>query len=105
MSRPHWSAIASAARWPSPPPTGCRSSASRRSPRHGISRPIPNSSRAALTDLWNGVHAAADAFGRLPMEVLQAAFWALDPDRTVAKFARFSKLDPEQRGSAAVRGA
>ena len=54
----------------------------------------PDSSRAALTDLWNGVHAAADAFGRLPMEVLQAAFWALDPERTVAKFARFSKLDP-----------
>ena len=54
----------------------------------------PDSSRAALLDLWNGVHAAADAFGRLPMEVLQAAFWALDPDRTVAKFAHFSKLDP-----------
>ena len=55
----------------------------------------PDSSRAALTDLWNGVHAAADAFGRLPMEVLQAAFWALDPERTVAKFARFSNLDQD----------
>jgi len=55
----------------------------------------PDSSRAALIDLWNGVHAAADAFGRLPMEVLQAAFWALDPERTVAKFAHYSKLDPD----------
>ena len=52
-------------------------------------------SRTALCDLWNGVRAAADAFGRLPMEVLQAAFWALDPERTVAKFAHFAKLDPE----------
>jgi polyhydroxyalkanoate synthase len=55
----------------------------------------PDSSRAALIDLWNGVHAAADSFGRLPMEVLQAAFWALDPERTVAKFARFAELDPD----------
>ena len=54
----------------------------------------PDSSRAALVDLWNGVHAAADNLGRLPMEVLQAAFWALDPERTVAKFAHFAKLDP-----------
>ena len=28
------------------------------------------------------------------MEVLQAAFWSLDPQRTVAKFARFATLDP-----------
>ncbi len=55
----------------------------------------PDSSRAALIDLWNGVHAAAEVFGQLPMEVLQAAFWALDPERTVAKFARFAKLDPD----------
>jgi polyhydroxyalkanoate synthase len=55
----------------------------------------PESSRAALIDLWNGAHAAADGFGRLPMEVLQAAFWALDPERTVAKFAHFAKLDPD----------
>ena len=54
----------------------------------------PDTSRAALTDLWNGVHAAADSFGRLPMEVLQAAFWALDPERTVAKFAHYATLDP-----------
>ena len=28
------------------------------------------------------------------MEVLQAAFWSLDPERTVAKFAKFAALDP-----------
>lgn len=35
------------------------------------------------------------------MEVLQASFWSLDPERTVLKFARFAKLD--QRGSEAQR--
>jgi polyhydroxyalkanoate synthase len=30
----------------------------------------------------------------LPIEVLQAAFWSLDPERTVRKFARFAALDP-----------
>jgi polyhydroxyalkanoate synthase len=29
------------------------------------------------------------------MEVLQAAFWSLDPERTVRKFAEFGTLDPE----------
>jgi polyhydroxyalkanoate synthase len=28
------------------------------------------------------------------MEVLQAAFWSLDPLRTVSKFAEFGQLDP-----------
>ena len=32
--------------------------------------------------------------GALPMEVLQAAFWSLDPARTVKKFAEFGRLDP-----------
>ena len=34
------------------------------------------------------------------MEVLQGAFWSLDPHRTVAKFAEFGRLDP---GSAKAR--
>jgi polyhydroxyalkanoate synthase len=34
------------------------------------------------------------------MEVLQAAFWSLDPERTVRKFAEFGRLDP---GSADAR--
>lgn len=31
----------------------------------------------------------------LPIEVLQAAFWSLDPERTVRKFARFGDLAPD----------
>ena len=54
----------------------------------------PDSSRAALRDMWNNSKEAARELGALPMEVLQAAFWSLDPERTVRKFAEFGRLDP-----------
>lgn len=52
-------------------------------------------SRAALQDMWRNAEGAAQALGALPMEVLQAAFWSLDPERTVKKFAAFGRLDPK----------
>ena len=54
----------------------------------------PERSQGALQDMWRHSQAAAQALGALPMEVLQAAFWSLDPDRTVKKFAEFGRLDP-----------
>jgi len=54
----------------------------------------PHKSRAALQDMWRHSEPAARALNALPMEVLQAAFWSLDPERTVKKFASFGKLDP-----------
>ena len=54
----------------------------------------PAPGRASLQDMWRGARVPAQALGALPMEVLQAAFWSLDPERTVAKFARFATLDP-----------
>ena len=54
----------------------------------------PDGSRAALQDMWRHARAAAQSLGALPMEVLQAAFWSLDPKRTVRKFAEFGRLDP-----------
>ena len=51
-------------------------------------------SRQALDDMWRHAQAAARQLGALPMEVLQAAFWSLDPQRTVRKFAEFGRLDP-----------
>jgi polyhydroxyalkanoate synthase subunit PhaC len=54
----------------------------------------PESSRRALNEMWVQSEAAADQLGALPMEVLQAAFWSLDPERTVRKFAEFGRLDP-----------
>ena len=54
----------------------------------------PESSSQALQDMWRHSKAAAKALGALPMEVLQAAFWSLDPERTVRKFAEFGRLSP-----------
>ena len=55
----------------------------------------PDGSRRALADMWRHSEAAAKQLGALPMEVLQVAFWSLDPERTVRKFAGFGRLDPE----------
>jgi polyhydroxyalkanoate synthase len=54
----------------------------------------PQVSRSALEDMWHHSESAAKQLGALPMEVLQASFWSLDPDRTVRKFAEFGRLDP-----------
>jgi len=54
----------------------------------------PETSHQALQDVWRHSQPAAKTFGLLPMEVLQATFWSLDPERTVRKFAEFGRLDP-----------
>ncbi len=54
----------------------------------------PDASRSALNDMWHHSKAASNTLGALPMEVLQAAFWSLEPQRTVKKFAGFGRLDP-----------
>jgi poly[(R)-3-hydroxyalkanoate] polymerase subunit PhaC len=53
-----------------------------------------DASRNALASIWSQSRDAAHSLGALPMEVLQAAFWSLDPLRTVRKFAEFGRLDP-----------
>ena len=53
----------------------------------------PEDSRSSLAALWRSAKNAADRLNVLPMEVLQAAFWSLDPHRTVSKFARFAELE------------
>ena len=54
----------------------------------------PEASHRALQAMWQHSEAAAKSLGALPMEVLQAAFWSLDPERTVRKFAEFGRLEP-----------
>jgi polyhydroxyalkanoate synthase subunit PhaC len=54
----------------------------------------PERSHRALQDVWHHSEPAARSLGALPMEVLQAAFWSLDPERTVRKFAEFGRLKP-----------
>ena len=53
---------------------------------------FPDEARASLARLWVQSRAAVEALGLLPMEVLQSAFWSLDPERTVAKFEAFAGL-------------
>ncbi len=53
----------------------------------------PAKGRDGLLAMWGHARASAAALGALPMEVLQAAFWSLDPERTVSKFAKFATLD------------
>jgi polyhydroxyalkanoate synthase len=48
-----------------------------------------------IAALWDQAHATCEQLGLVPMEVLQAGFWQLDPKRTVAKFERFARLDPD----------
>jgi polyhydroxyalkanoate synthase len=57
---------------------------------------FPEQSRQALGRLWQGARPAVDALGLLPMELLQSAFWSLDPARTVAKFEAFAGMTGEE---------
>jgi polyhydroxyalkanoate synthase subunit PhaC len=54
----------------------------------------PSNARGPLQQLWESAKASAKQLNVLPMEVLQSAFWSLDPKRTVTKFARFAELPP-----------
>jgi len=53
---------------------------------------FPDSAREAMAGLWRESQRTADILGVLPMEALQAAFWMLDPERTVTKYERFGRL-------------
>jgi polyhydroxyalkanoate synthase len=55
----------------------------------------PAESRRALLNLWEQSRSASEQLGALPMEVMQAGFWALDPERTVRKFAEFAAADQD----------
>ena len=64
----------------------------------------PDGTRVALDDLWRTAEPATEALGLLPMEILQAAFWRLDPARTIAKYEAHGSRDPDDpRSRAFVR--
>lgn len=56
---------------------------------------FPDEARQGLRELWTSAEPVAAELGALPMEVLQTAFWRLDPARTVGKFEMFGRLDPQ----------
>jgi polyhydroxyalkanoate synthase len=49
----------------------------------------------AMSALWDQAYPTCDQLGLVPMEVLQAGFWQLDPARTISKFERFGRLPPD----------
>jgi len=51
------------------------------------------SERQSLRTLWERSRAFSEQLGVLPMEVLQCAFWSLDPERTVAKYEQLPDAD------------
>ncbi|WBO21004.1 alpha/beta hydrolase [Sphingomonas abietis] len=61
---------------------------------------FPDAARHGLGELWTQSRPMADAMGHLPVEVLQTAFWRLDPRRTVEKFITFGST---ARGPEATR--
>ena len=61
---------------------------------------FPDEARSTLARLWESAAATSKALGCLPMEVLQSAFWSLDPARTVSKFEAFAEM---AEGSAEAR--
>jgi polyhydroxyalkanoate synthase len=52
-----------------------------------------DAAREMLDMLWTGAQPTVESLGLLPMEVLQSAFWSLDPERTVRKFEAFADID------------
>lgn len=61
---------------------------------------FPASARADMQALWDTAAPSCERLGYLPMEVLQTAFWRLDPARTVAKYEGFAALDPASEAAA-----
>jgi polyhydroxyalkanoate synthase subunit PhaC len=65
----------------------------------------PEQARSQLGDLWQTHRSTVDRMGLAPIELLQTAFWGLDPDRTIGKFAALAGRaadDPVAIGFAAL---
>jgi polyhydroxyalkanoate synthase len=57
--------------------------------------------RGPIAAMWRDAEPTCAALGLVPMEVLQAGFWRLDPARTIGKYEAFARMEPD---SAAARG-
>lgn len=57
--------------------------------------------REQLAQTWSQAKSGCEALGLVPMEVFQTGFWALDPARTIHKYANFGDMAP---GSPAWQG-
>lgn len=55
----------------------------------------PSDMRDGLAQIWQSGKATAEALNLFPMEMLQSAFWRLDPHRTLSKFGAFGRMEPD----------
>jgi polyhydroxyalkanoate synthase len=55
---------------------------------------FPAPDLALIASLWRGAKAMSERIGYVPMEVLQSGFWAMDPARTIGKYAAFADATP-----------
>lgn len=55
----------------------------------------PEDRRQGLVSIWTSGRPLAEGLGTFPMEMLQSAFWRLDPMRTLSKYADFGEMEPE----------
>lgn len=55
---------------------------------------FPAADRDRIAALWRKAEPTCRQLGYVPMEVLQSGFWALDPQRTVRKYAAFADMAP-----------
>ena len=53
---------------------------------------FPDDARATVSSLWSEAHMTCQKIGYVPMEVLQSGFWAMDPSRTIRKYAAFADM-------------
>ena len=54
---------------------------------------FPSPDLAVIAALWAEAKPLCERLGYVPMEVLQSGFWALDPARTIRKYAAFAEMD------------
>ncbi len=54
----------------------------------------PAADRNMIAKLWDDARPMCERLGYVPMEVLQSGFWAMDPARTIRKYAAFADAEP-----------
>jgi len=54
---------------------------------------FPTADRELIASLWREAKPTCERLGYVPMEVLQSGFWALDPARTIQKYAAFASME------------
>ncbi len=59
---------------------------------------FPPADRELIEGLWHGSKPVCERLGYVPMEVLQSGFWAMDPTRTIRKYAAFADVTPGSSG-------